>query len=540
MAEITENQTSPPAVRTSSPSPSTSPTPAIFACPPLERSVSTASSASNFSARSATSRSDTNSSRRRGYVRPQPTLFADSARSRESVMSLGSIAHLQHYFARTGLLDGKGAQMMSGKRKNLRISSNVSSEEGSSDLFLSPTTISDRDSTYSSMRSSPEVMPYDQHMYAIGGMVESPIDERGEGSDFDDNSDSIMLPPTVSTYQHREKYVAPPPELDELRRDLRECLVQASNVLREAEEAARNEQQGKAAAEALALAQDDEASVVSGPTSSTTSSPSSSQGWYELQGTHILDVVTLAIRAAKLYYTAHDQPARLSAIKSERKIRAELLGVLEVLRKMATRKFSGGMRVEERETMQRWTKGIEDMLVQEAELEKKDVQEREGWQWMQGDWTGRERERELAFLQSFDADPETLPPWTAMEDGATEPTAFLREMQNGLRLVLLHNELVRKSKRPFGYISEYHTDTMKPYRCADNLRYWIKEAELRWEVKLKLDVMAVVYGQEADVWRDFDAQILRWCGSVREEITDHIQSRPNSEVLQTDRGRISQ
>lgn len=46
--------------------------------------------------------------RRRGYVRPQGTEFSKSARSRNSVMALGSIAHVQYFFARTGLLEGKG------------------------------------------------------------------------------------------------------------------------------------------------------------------------------------------------------------------------------------------------------------------------------------------------------------------------------------------------------------------------------------------------------------------------------------------------
>jgi hypothetical protein len=53
-------------------------------------------------------------------MRPQGTNFADSARNRDSVMSLGSIAHMQYYFARTGLLDGKGGQLAKGdmKKKN--------------------------------------------------------------------------------------------------------------------------------------------------------------------------------------------------------------------------------------------------------------------------------------------------------------------------------------------------------------------------------------------------------------------------------------
>ena len=513
---------SPPALRASSPSPSTSPTPALFACPPLERSVSTASSASNFSARSSMSRSEASAARRRGYVRPQPTGFAESAKSRESVMSLGSITHLQHYFARTGLLDGKGGQLLSSKsKKPPRLSGTTSmSDEGSSDLFLSPTSISDRDSTYSSMRSSPEVFPYDQGVYPHGGIVESPIDERDENSAFDAN-DAIMLPPTVSTYQHRVKYVAPPPDLDELRNELYETLKEAKAVLKEA-----GKEEDEPTPELDVIPANGE---IEGEQQAA-QSPSSPKGhgWYEIQGMHILDLVTLAIRAAKMYYTAHDQPGRLSAIKSERKIRAELLGVLDVLRRMATRKFAGGMRVEERETMEHWAEGVESMLHQEAEMERLDTEERKGWRWIQDDWSGGERERELAFMKSFDPSPDTLPPWTLMEEGTELPTPFLKEMQNGLRLDLLHNEFVRKSRRPFGYISDHHTDTLKPYRCADNLRYWIKAAELRWEIVLKVDVMGVVYGQDPQAWKAFDEEILRWSSKVRKELTVDLQEGPSS------------
>ena len=140
---------SPPSLRMSSPSPSTSPTPAIFACPPLERSVSTASTASSVSGQSSMSRSSEAAARRRGYVRPQGTEFSKSARQRQSVMSLGSIAHLQYYFARTGLLDGKGGQLHSGKplskNKKRHASSTLSPLETSFDsTHLAPLAGSDR------------------------------------------------------------------------------------------------------------------------------------------------------------------------------------------------------------------------------------------------------------------------------------------------------------------------------------------------------------------------------------------------------------
>jgi hypothetical protein len=137
MAAVSELPESLSPVRMSSPDPSASPTPAITSCPDLERCVSTASTVSDISGRALSGNYSSVTSapggmsnasvtstpsvvgnpsgkmdgRRRGYMRPQGTEFASSAKSRESVMSLGSITHLQYYFARTGLLDGKGGQM---------------------------------------------------------------------------------------------------------------------------------------------------------------------------------------------------------------------------------------------------------------------------------------------------------------------------------------------------------------------------------------------------------------------------------------------
>ena len=56
------------------------------------------------------------------------------------------------------------------------------------------------------------------------------------------------------------------------------------------------------------------------------------QGFYELEGIHILDATTLAIRAARQYYTLHPNPQRLSSIKSDPQIRKELYDVLDVLK----------------------------------------------------------------------------------------------------------------------------------------------------------------------------------------------------------------
>lgn len=523
--ELTEQ----PSFLMESPSPSRSPTPAVGACPELSRCVSTTSTGSVFSGDSSVGRESLGSSvgtsvsrsssasyshrvslggpekpKRRGYVRPQGTNFAASAQSRESVLSLGSIAHLQYYFARTGLLDGKGGRLA--KKKDARGTLDLSALDTS---FLTPKVVgSDVDSSYASMGSSPEL-----HAQLGGMIVESPTQEEGDYfSDEEDGDHPHMLPPTVSTYNHREKPIEPPPSLEELKHELQKTLADAVKLLEEAKQ--------------------NPTSPPSSPshTHSSDSEPRSpasdeNRGWYELQGVHILDIMTLAIRAAKMYYTAHDQPSRLAAIKTERKIRAELLSVMDVLKRMATRNFASGMRTEERETMERWVAGVYEMLTQEEAMEEAERKQRASWSWLEDTWEGRDTEREYAFMKSMDPDSDTLPEFKTVDEATDEEllTPFLSDLKTGLRLVKLHNAVVKKSKRPFGAIDKWHTEFGKPYRSAENLRYWIKAAELRWEVVLKVDVMGVVNGTDRVALKGFENAILQWCRKVREEIAAELR-----------------
>ncbi|KAI9846878.1 MAG: hypothetical protein M1837_003490 [Sclerophora amabilis] len=532
-----------PQIRAFSPSPSSSPTPGLRACPPLERSVSTASSASAFSAPSSTSRSsDAGKLNRRGYLRPQGTNFASSARNRESVMNLGSIAHLQYYFARTGLLEGKGGQLFTGKTKEKTAPSHGGpSSADDSTLSLKSLSLDGQDSTYSSMGSSPDSIYVNDHgLHPSGVLTESPTGEDDETQSWEkaDAEEPVMLPPTVSTYNYRTRHIPPPPKIDELRKQLRDSIREASVLMKDLE---KDAEANSAEPENLSEQTDVGDSFLGGQSSdgaactananhhSPPTSPKT-QGWFEIQGMNVLDVMTLAIRAAKLYYTAHEQPARLYEIKPERKIREELLTVMDALKKMAMRNFAGGTRPDERQALQSWVRGVEDLLGEEALRLKLEAEERETWKWMHDDWTGREREREWLFLRCFDPTPDSLPNWTCPKESTSSglPTDFLKTMQNGLRLIQLHNQMVRKSKKVFELITVFHTDTQKPYRCADNLRFWIKAAELRWEIILKVDVMGVVYGQSEAAWKGFDQAILRWCEKVRGEIAIEAQEERSS------------
>lgn len=431
-----------------------------------------------------TSRSSSASAARRGYVRPQGVSFAASAGNRDSVLSLGSIAHLQYYFARTGLLDGKGAQLArDDETKKPR-------SEGSALRRPKKYILSDEDGVGDD-DDNPEAVILD------------------EDSNLDWEN-TFMLPPTVSTYSHKVQHLPPPPETESLRQDLTKALLEAEQALQEAEAHKKESIAPQKETDAVHPAQEcDDASLTS----------DQSSGWHEIEGVHMLDVITLAIRAAKIYYTAHEHPTRLYSIKSERRIREELLGVMDVLKRMAGRNFVGGMKDDELKIIRAWVMGIEEFLIQEQDLEKKEAETQSKRQWLDGSWTGREREREYLFLQSFLPDG-VLPDWTSLEENHidTPPTAFLAALQNGLTLVTLHNAILKISKRQFGDIKTFHTDTAKPYRCAENLRYWIKAAELRWDIKLKVDVTGVVHSRK-EAWPDFDAAILQWSKTVREEIT---------------------
>jgi len=418
-------------------------------------------------------------------VRPQGVTFAASAKNRESVMSLGSIAHLQYYFARTGMLDGKGGQMAKDTMKGT--------------MNLAVATVGTADDTIS-----------DNSSHIGNELVNSPLEE-----DFSGDWDmSVMLPPTVSTYSHRTPYISPPPDAATLRKDLLDGLIGVTQAITEVRRN-KTENQGRSSGDST-LKENEFLENVSADDVARVPSPAHSL--HELEGMHILDVVTLAIRSARIYYTMHEHPQRLAIIKSERQVREELLVVLDTLKRTASRNWAGGLKEEELQIISNWVASVHSFLAKEQVIEERDAKDRESWKWLEGTWDTRDRNRERLFMNTF-IEGDGLPEWTPPADADKLPTLFLQALSSGLNLNKLHNRILKMSRRQFGEIRTFHTDTAKPYRAAENLRYWIKAAEIRWETKLRVDVLGVVYNKGDDVWKDFDAAILEWSRAVREEIT---------------------
>ena len=120
-------------------------------------------------------------------------------------------------------------------------------------------------------------------------------------------------------------------------------------------------------------------------------------------------------------------------------------------------------------------------------------------------------ERYHLFLVQFDPSEPKIPPPSS--------TSFLDTVRTGTKLCQIHNALTHFSLRPFGLITRFHHDTTVQYRVTDNLRYFAKAAEIRWEIAIDWDV--------EEIWRAtpkgdemLRQQLGMWCAKVITEIVN--------------------
>lgn len=184
--------------------------------------------------------------------------------------------------------------------------------------------------------------------------------------DFD-YDESSMLPPTTSTYNPQTKSIPPTPDPSVLRERLRSAL----------------------SATRVAWVQ---SPVVPQKTGGQESGDNSSEielppGFNELQGTQLVELATSAIRAAKAYYITTDSSLLLST-KDDKTLREKFLAILDILKSMAQRKFEGGVKAEEKDSVVSWIGSVEESL--SAEEKAIFDMRKKGREWLEGEWEGRE------------------------------------------------------------------------------------------------------------------------------------------------------
>lgn len=464
-------------------------------------------------------------------------------------MCLGSIVHLQYYFARSGILEGRSGRQRTHKHKD-------KDDKGRAKV---PGLLIQSDVGNGGRQSS-----------VVGDdSVESPAREKvaeeeeveGNGGDEVDPyvSDEAMLPPTVSTFRVVKDHVEAPPDIESLRLHLLASLDEVEAVIKgekypeDADIPAdtqflmprsgynspyspsecRSVVDGESEGNPEKIGSPDlYAAVRSEGLRARSVSPSVGGSTEEMRGLKTFNLVTSAIKSARTYFTSHDQPTRLASIKSERQMRRELLDVLDMLKGFATRNFTGGLDEREKADILTWVRSFGNIVVQDRRMELEERMNRARLDWARNDegvnWTNRELEREHAFLSYLERTNRPLPQWDPVDTAAAAslPTPLLARLRDGRDLVRFHNEAVRISRRRFHRIRSFHEDVARPYRMTDNLRYFIKAAKMRWGVELDdfFDLTGLVADQfpdgevKAETWRKFNAGLLLWCGVVREEL----------------------
>ncbi|CAG8555570.1 3055_t:CDS:2 [Paraglomus occultum] len=125
-----------------------------------------------------------------------------------------------------------------------------------------------------------------------------------------------------------------------------------------------------------------------------------------------------------------------------------------------------------------------------------------------------------------------LPNYTPLPDPRTDKTEFLAALSDGKLLCNIYNTVVRRSKRPFGFIEKIHDDTSRTYRASENLKFFAAACKFRFDIKFEaFDTLAIV--KMTDIGRvHLEEAIKAFCEKAMDELitTGAYKSSPLSRV----------
>ncbi|CAO3659638.1 unnamed protein product [Rhizopus stolonifer] len=103
--------------------------------------------------------------------------------------------------------------------------------------------------------------------------------------------------------------------------------------------------------------------------------------------------------------------------------------------------------------------------------------------------------------------------------------AFLECLADGRVLCNAYNNIVKQSKRPFGFISKIHPDTRRTYRAVENLRFFAAACKFRFELVFdKFDPSEIARRTDKGLFMTKNVAIT-FCDCAIQELLEQIDSK---------------
>ncbi|KAI9315083.1 hypothetical protein BX666DRAFT_1959215 [Dichotomocladium elegans] len=120
-----------------------------------------------------------------------------------------------------------------------------------------------------------------------------------------------------------------------------------------------------------------------------------------------------------------------------------------------------------------------------------------------------------AFLQD-NADPNEIIP-----DPHQDQQAFLIFLADGITLCNVYNNTVKRSRRPFGFITKIHQDTKRTYRAIENLRFFSAACSFRFDLTFEAFDPAEVARKTDKGLQSLEKAVAMFCERVIQEFREY-------------------
>ncbi|KAI7871891.1 hypothetical protein BDF14DRAFT_1760188 [Spinellus fusiger] len=111
-------------------------------------------------------------------------------------------------------------------------------------------------------------------------------------------------------------------------------------------------------------------------------------------------------------------------------------------------------------------------------------------------------------------------PMEELPDPQQDEDAFLQSLGDGIVLCNVYNNIVKRSRRPFGYITKVHQDTRRTYRAIENLRFFSAACKFRFELVFAFDPSEVARKTDKGL-ATLKTALIVFCDCVIKELREN-------------------